>query len=107
MSLWRRAARKDETHAEVVGALRAHGCSVVSLNAPGAPDLVVGVYGRTHLIEVKRELGKRGGKSHRELRPNQVAWHSMWRGDKPWILRNTSDVTEWVKARRAEVGGDD
>ena len=81
MSLHRRAARKDDNHAAVVEVLRNSGCSVQPLNAPGAPDLVVGLNGTNHLVEVKRPLGAKGGRSHRDLNPLQRAWHGAWRGE--------------------------
>ena len=99
MSLWRMAARKDVTHAEVVGALRAHGCSVHAWSGPGCPDLVVGLHGVTHLVEVKRPLGNNGGLAGRDLNPRQRAWHAAWRGSKPWIIRSASEAVEWVRAR--------
>ena len=93
MSLWRKNARKDENHAEIVAVLRAHGASVVALNAPGCPDLLVGVVRpggeRVNvLIEVKRPLGKRGGDSHSKLNEAQEKFRRTWRGDIPWVVRN-------------------
>ena len=102
MSLWRMAARKDVTHAEVVDALRAHGCNVLAISAPGAPDLVVALRTRqgveTHMIEVKRQLGPRGGSSGRELNPRQRAWRAKWIG-KVWVLRSARDAADWVRER--------
>ena len=92
MSLYRRAARKDDNHAEIVGVLRAHGASVVSINAPGCPDLLVG-WTRSDgtrvnlLVEVKRPLGPRGGKSHSCLNDLQTEFRAKWRGDRPWVIR--------------------
>lgn len=102
MSLHRRAARKDDNHAAVVEVLRNSGCSVQPLNAPGAPDLVVGLNGTNHLVEVKRPLGAKGGRSHRDLNPLQRAWHGAWRGEPPWVLRSPADALEWVQARLYE-----
>ncbi len=103
VSLWRKNARVDANHAEIVGVLRAHGCSVQVVSAPGAPDLVVGLMGTNHLVEVKRPAGAKGGVSGRELNPRQRAWHASWRGDKPWVLRSPSDAFEWVQARRDDA----
>lgn len=93
MSIWRRNARHDENHAEIVGALRAHGASVVSINAPGCPDLLVGVTRKDGtrvnlLLEVKRPLGPKGGKSHRDLTERQRHFRAGWRGDLPWVVRS-------------------
>ena len=51
----RRAAKIDANHGDIVEALRGIGCSVLSL-APlgkGAPDLLVGYWGRNTILEVK------------------------------------------------------
>ena len=93
MSIWRRNARHDENHAEIVGTFRAHGASVVSINAPGLPDLLVAWTAedgtrRMELVEVKRPLSKRGGDSHSRLTPRQIEFRRMWRGPLPWTVRN-------------------
>ena len=75
----RRAAKIDSNQTAVVKALRAAGATVQSLAAVGAgvPDLLVGFQGKTILIEVKD-----GAKvpSERRLTPDQLVWHSRWRG---------------------------
>ena len=75
----RRAARTDSNHAEIISALRQIGCSVVSL-APlgnGCPDLLVGIFGRNLLLEVKD-----GDKcqSARQLTPLEREFHETWKG---------------------------
>lgn len=71
----RRASRIDQNHAEIVKALRAVGCSVLSLAAigRGAPDLLLGYKGKNVLVEVKRPKGK--------LNDQQQAFRAAWRGD--------------------------
>ena len=75
----RRAARVDDNQTEVVAALRAAGCGVVSLAAvgKGVPDLLVCARGETLLVEVKD-----GSKppSKRKLTDAQVDFHRDWRG---------------------------
>jgi Holliday junction resolvase len=73
--------RTDKRHADCVKALRALGCSVVSLAAVGrgCPDLILGFARRTYLIELKTDNAK--------PRKNQIDWHSAWRGT-PVILLN-------------------
>ena len=75
----RRAARVDQNQEQVVSALRAAGASVQSLAAvgKGVPDLLVGIRGRTILMEVKD-----GAKpaSARCLTPDQQKWHGEWLG---------------------------
>jgi hypothetical protein len=97
VSLWRRNARKDDNHSAIVEVLRQAGASVVSLNAPGCPDLLVGFVApdgtrRNVLVEVKRPAGKRGGTSNRKLNPAQEIFHRTWRGDRPWVVRSPAEA---------------
>lgn len=77
----RRAAKVDTNHGDIVKALRAVGCSVLSLAAVGngCPDLLVCVpwNRRMHLIEVKD-----GSKppSARQLTEDQERFHANWKG---------------------------
>ena len=96
MSLWRRAARKDENHQEIVQALRALGASVVSLSAPGVPDLLVGWIARDgtrrmELLEIKRPKGKRGGGGGK-LTLAQSEFVRTWRGHRPWVVTNAIEA---------------
>lgn len=81
----RRAARVDSNHAEIVKALRSIGCSVVSL-APlgnGCPDLLVGIFGRNILMEIKD--GEKPP-SQRLLSPMEREFHSTWKGQLVTVL---------------------
>jgi hypothetical protein len=62
-----------------VETLRQVGATVQPLHAVGGgvPDLLVGFRGQTYLIEVK---DGRKPPSARKLTPDQVEWHSAWRG---------------------------
>ena len=96
MAIWRRAARRDENHAEIVFALRACGASVVSLSAPGVPDLLVGWVQRDgtrrmELVEVKRPKGKRGGGGG-QLTPAQSEFMRTWKGHRPWVVTNALEA---------------
>ena len=75
----RQRARVDGNHAEIVAALRAAGCSVLSLHQVGAgcPDVLAGIDGRNLLIEIKD-----GSKppSRRALTDDEIAFHAAWRG---------------------------
>lgn len=86
-----RAARVDANHADVVAALRAVGASVQSLAVcgGGVPDLLVGLRGRTYLIEVKD-----GSKppSARRLTPDEEAWHREWRGAPVAVVKNVDEA---------------
>lgn len=75
----RYARRVDHSQPDIVKALRAAGCTVVSL-APlgkGAPDLAVGTGGFTYLMECKSPQYK---KAHPERIAEQHAWAKRWQG---------------------------
>lgn len=75
-----RKAKVDANQKEIVAALRKAGVSVQHLHAvgKGCPDLLAGVPdGSNVLLEVKD--GKKPP-SARKLTPDQVEWHSAWRG---------------------------
>lgn len=90
----RQAAKIDANQAAIVGALRAIGCTVVSLAAVGrgVPDLLVGKAGRTYLMECKD-----GAKppSARRLTEDQLTWHGAWRGGP---LAVVCDVESAIRA---------
>lgn len=77
----RRAAKVDANQADIVEALRAVGATVQPLHmvGDGCPDLLVGYRVQNFIMEVKD-----GDKppSRRKLTPDQVDWHSEWRGQK-------------------------
>ena len=74
-----KAARVDANHVAVVAALRKAGATVQSLAGvgKGVPDLLVGIHGKTALLEVKD-----GAKvpSARRLTEDQLKWHAAWQG---------------------------
>lgn len=76
-----RAAKIDANQNEIVDALRKAGCSVQILSGvgKGCPDILVGRGGRNYLLEIKD--GNKP-KSARKLTPDQVEWHSKWKGHK-------------------------
>lgn len=75
MSLNRYAARNDANHTEIVCALEAAGCMVWVIRTP--VDLLVGVAGRTGLVEIKH-----GAKpaSRRKYTPMQAGFLTTWNG---------------------------
>jgi Holliday junction resolvase len=89
----RRAAKIDDNQTAIVEALRAAGCSVVSLAAvgKGCPDIACGRQGRTFLLEIKD-----GGKppSARKLTAEQRYFHSIWKGHAVVV----TDVAEAFEA---------
>ncbi len=84
----RRAAKIDDNQPEIVQALRKAGATVQSLAAigDGCPDLLVGIGGRTILMEIKD-----GTKppSQQKLTPDQLTWHGAWQGG---TLQTVNDV---------------
>lgn len=97
----RRAAKIDDNQAEIVDALRKVGCTVQSLAAigKGCPDLLVGVAGRTLLIEVKD--GKKP-QSARALTPDQLVWHGAWVGGPLAVVDSIESAIRMVNTARSE-----
>ena len=97
----RRAARTDSNHAEIVAELRKIGCSVVSL-APlgnGCPDLLVGIFGRNLLLEVKD--GEKPP-SARKLTVLEKEFHDTWKG-LVFVVENADQAIDAVDASTRHV----
>ncbi len=96
----RRASKVDANQSRIVGIFRAMGCGVQSLAAVGGgvPDLLVGIKGRTVLVEVKD-----GTKppSARKLTPDQVRWHGSWPDDVAVIESDEQAIDFVARLRRA------
>ena len=90
----RLAAKVDANQQPIVDALRAAGCSVTILSAPGVPDLLVGRAGATYLLEVKKETGPRGGGGGM-LTKDQLLWWATWQGHA-MLVRNPQEALEAV-----------
>lgn len=88
----------DGNQADIVGALRAVGCSVQIIEGAngtrGVPDLLVGRGGRNYLLEVKRPKSK--GRRAGALSEEQRYWHLVWGGQ--------SAVVENVAAAFTAIG---
>lgn len=93
----RRAARTDDNQTEIVNALRSVGATVQILSAvgKGCPDLLVGINGKNHLLEVKD-----GDKSpsRQSLTSEEVIWHMAWKG-KAFIVTNVSEAFAAIGAQ--------
>lgn len=97
----RYARHTDENHRSVVNALRAMGCTVEPIQGvTGTPDLLVGVFGITELVEVKPLVGRT---ARRELRDTQVDWHERWKGRKPVVVRTLDDCAALVSRMRGAM----
>ena len=96
----RRAHRLDANQDAIVDALcAAPDVSVFSLAgvAAGCPDLLVGITGVTHLVEVKD-----GAKppSRRALTPEQRRWRERWRGTPVVTLTDAATARAWAEQHR-------
>lgn len=105
MSINRYAARRDENEQAVVDALEAAGASVTRLGQP--IDLLVGYQGRNTLLEVKKQLGPRGGMSSANAQGNggdavytkkQLDWRKAWRGELPITVRTPAEALAAIGA---------
>ena len=92
MSIYRKAAKRDENEPEVINGLKWAGFSVTQLSESGVPDLIAGRNGVNYLIEVKARKGK--------LTDAQIDWHEGWLGGKPVILRSFEEAIEWANSLR-------
>ena len=101
----RRAHRLDANQAVIVEALcAAPDVSVFSLAgvAAGCLDLLVGIRGVTHLVEVKD-----GAKppSRRTFTPDQRRWIDRWHGGPVVVLTDKATAWDWVqRVERASAG---
>ena len=95
----RRRGRIDASQRGIIEALRAAGCTVVSLAnvGNGCPDLLIGYGGRTTLLEVKSPRARyRQGKVENATRDRQVQWADRWRGDTPWTVMTVDGALKAV-----------
>lgn len=96
-----RVRRIDSNQADIRKAWLAMGGSWLTI-APdlgGEPDALVGWQGQDQLIEVKAPLGPRGGKSNREVRPEQREWHARWHGRPVAVVRSFGELLALFIAR--------
>lgn len=94
-------AKVDGNQNEIVGALRAHGCSVHLTHQLGGgyPDLNVGLLGITKIVEVKDGTLP---PSKRKLTPDEQKFYENWKGNKD-IIENYGDVVKLVNRMRLEA----
>ncbi len=93
----RNRPRLDSNHAEIVSALRAVGCTVQSLASigSGCPDLLAGINGRNHLMEVKDSDKP---PSRQSLTADELIWHNNWSG-KVSIVTNVKEALSAIGAQ--------
>lgn len=92
----RRAARVDENQSEIIDALRRVGAVVQPLHGvgEGCPDILVGWAGLNHLIEIKRQLGPKGGGGGSLTSPQRL-WHKKW-GGTVGVVRTPAEALLWI-----------
>lgn len=98
-----RLGRRDANEAEIIDALRSHGCSVVQLDHP--TDLLVGrirrlPLGVNFLLEVKDPAKK---PSERRLTERELEFAESWRGQYA-VVETVSDALAAVGLARGENG---
>ncbi len=82
--------KSDGPTKRIVAALKEVGASVEYIRSragrgkSGLPDLLVGIFGRNFLLEVKDEKGK--------LSDEQKLFHSNWRGRSISVVRNETEA---------------
>ena len=99
MSLNRYAKKQDANAKHLIEVFQAQGCTVEAVTgSKGTPDLLVGGWGITELVEVKPAVGL---KARSQLRVSQELWWSRWRGRKPVLVRTVADCLDLVARMRA------
>lgn len=98
----RHARNVDANHRAVVRALEMCGASVEPVNGSraGFPDLLVGIFGITELVEVKDGEKK---PSARRLSPAQEGWHARWRGRPVVVVESVDEALQLVDRLRGEM----
>lgn len=100
----RYARRKDANHGVIAKRFEKLGCSVLDTSAaaiPGFPDLVIGMMGVNHLVEIKNPEYKYGRNG---LNANQSAFNRDWRGCPMWTVSSEDEATALVMNWRAGNG---
>jgi hypothetical protein len=97
---YRTREKRDSNHTEICTELRkVDGVSVLELYmvGGGAPDLLVGYNGVDQLMEIKcREAGHMS--KTQPLRPDQVSWHSEWKGRPVVVVFSVADALRAIGA---------
>ena len=80
--------RTDKNQAEIVRALRSVGATVLDLSmvGGGCPDLVVGIFGKDHKMEIKNPDAR--GK----LRTSQIIFQEYWKGSPVHVVETPDDA---------------
>jgi hypothetical protein len=92
-----RAARVDANQAAIVKALRGYGCSVTPLHRVGCgcPDFLLGIHGRTGLVEVKTPQAGRSKNAGRT--DAQIKWWDEWRGGPVALVTDVDGALRFAR----------
>jgi len=95
-----RRSRKDNNHEALASLFRQMGCSAIDMidtGIPGWPDLCIGLFGKTHNVEIKNPdtaYGRSG------LNSNQTAFARDWKGEPIEIVSTPDEVIALVRKWR-------
>ena len=97
----RRRTRWDKSQSVMMKELELRGYSVHSTAdvGEGFPDLVVGKYGLTKIVEVKR-LDETKNPKPTKLRESQVRFRREWRGDPLLVAVTAEEVVAWFERHK-------
>jgi hypothetical protein len=89
-----RRGHHDGNHGEIAEAFISVGCAVADTSAAGFgfPDIVLGLIGQTHLVEVKDENGRLSASQDRFLRD--------WRGGPIMVVQTIDEAIAHVQRIR-------
>lgn len=89
------AHKVDDNQSKIVEALRSVGATVQILSGVGrgCPDLLVGIFRRNWLMEIKDGDKPRSAQA---LTAEEAIWHSEWKGQVA-IVRNVDEALAAIK----------
>lgn len=92
------AKRVDDNQTDIVNAFRSLGATVLILSSvgKGCPDIMIGIFGKNYLIEIKD--GKKPP-SARKLTEAEAEFHQKWKGQVD-IITSLDDVLNFMKKIR-------
>lgn len=99
----KRTGSKDTNHDEIVAAFESLGCTVADLALSGVadfPDIVVGIAGGNHLVEIKY-LGTAYGRKGQTA--GQRGWAERWRGGPVYVVSTVEEVVILVTNLRRNL----
>ena len=79
--------KTDNNQQDIIDNLRSVGATVQDLSAVGngCPDIMVGIFGKTFLMEIKNP------ETRNNLTTDQIIWHDKWKGHKS-VVRTVDEA---------------